>query len=63
MLHIILGLFFLALGIWGIYDEYYYVADIVKAGLPIWYDVIGLLATLAGFVPPKTEEEAPENDE
>jgi hypothetical protein len=63
MLHIILGLFFLALGIWGIYDEYYYVADIVKGGLPICMMLIGLLATLAGFVPPKTEEEASENDE
>jgi hypothetical protein len=35
MLHIILGLFFIALGIWGLFDEYYYVADSFKGGLPI----------------------------
>ena len=29
MLHIIAGLFFVALGIWGLYDEFYYVADFV----------------------------------
>ncbi len=57
MLHIIAGLFFIALGIWGIYDEYYYVADLVKGGLPVFLIVAGLVATLAGFIPPKTNEE------
>jgi len=37
MLHIILGLFFIALGIWGLFDEYYYVADFVKGGLPVFW--------------------------
>ncbi len=56
MVHIILGLFFFALGIWGIFDEYYYVADIVKGGLPLCMMLVGLLATLAGVVPPKSKE-------
>ncbi len=53
MLHIIFGLFLIALGIWGLYDEYYYVADIIKGGLPIVLMLLGLVATLAGFIPPK----------
>jgi hypothetical protein len=57
MLHIILGLFFIALGIWGLFDEYYYVADSFKGGLPILLILSGLVATLAGFVPPGEKEE------
>ncbi len=53
MLHIIVGLFLIAAGIWGLYDEYYYVADIIKGGLPIFLMLLGLVATLAGFIPPK----------
>lgn len=56
MLHIIAGLFFVALGIWGLYDEFYYVADFVKGGLPIFMILFGLVATLAGFVPPRGKE-------
>ncbi|MBF0475297.1 MAG: hypothetical protein HQK58_05145 [Deltaproteobacteria bacterium] len=56
MLHIILGLFFIALGIWGLFDEYYYVLDFIKGGLPILLMLLGLLATVAGFVPPRKKE-------
>ena len=58
MIEIITGLFFIALGIWGIFDEYYYVADVVKGGFPILMILCGLVATLAGFVPPKGKEES-----
>lgn len=58
MLNIILGLFFIALGIWGLYDEYYYVADVLKGGLPVCLVLLGLLATLAGSIPPKAKEES-----
>jgi hypothetical protein len=58
MLDIILGLFFIALGIWGLFDDYYYVADFVKGGLPIALILSGLIATLAGFIPPKGKEES-----
>ncbi|MBF0226398.1 MAG: hypothetical protein HQK76_13165 [Desulfobacterales bacterium] len=61
MLHIILGLFFMALGIWGVFDEYYYVMDVINGGLPIIMILLGLVATLAGFIPPKTKEEGSEN--
>lgn len=57
MTHIIVGLFLIALGIWGIFDEYYYVADFLKGGLPLLMVFLGLLATLAGFIPPKQKEE------
>ena len=58
MVNIILGLFFLALGIWGLFDEYYYVADFVKGGLPLVLMLCGLVAMLAGFVPPTKKEES-----
>lgn len=61
MSHVIIGLFLLALGIWGLYDEYYYVADVVKGALPILAIIIGLVATLSGFIPPKFKEDS-END-
>ncbi len=58
MFHIIIGLFLLALGIWGFYDEYYYVTDIIKGGLPIVMILTGLVATLAGFIPPNLKEDS-----
>lgn len=58
MLHIIFGLLFIALGIWGVFDEYYYIADIIKGGLPICMILLGFVATLAGFIPPKVKEES-----
>jgi hypothetical protein len=56
MLTIILGLFFIALGIWGLFDEYYYVADFIKGGLPIFLVLSGLIALLAGVIPPTEKE-------
>ena len=58
MVNIILGLFFIALGIWGLFDEYYYVADFLKGIFPILMVLSGLVATLAGFIPPTKKEEA-----
>ena len=58
MVHIIIGLFIMALGVWGLYDEYYYVVDFLKGSLPLVLMGGGLLATLAGCVPQKQEEEA-----
>lgn len=57
MIHIVLGLFFIALGIWGLYDEYYYVADIFKGGLPVFLVLSGLIAIVAGYAPPREKEE------
>ena len=57
MSHIIFGLFFIALGIWGVFDEYYYVHDFILGGLPFLLIFLGLLATLAGFIPLKRNEE------
>ena len=48
MMHIILGLFFVALGIWGIFDEWYYVLDCLKGGGSLVLMVGGLLALVAG---------------
>ena len=48
MLHIIIGLFFIALGVWGIFDEWYYVLDCLKGGGSLLLLVGGLLAIIAG---------------
>lgn len=57
MMEIVLGLFLVALGVWGIYDEYYYVADFVKGGIPVFLMLSGLIATLAGIIPVKRERD------
>lgn len=56
MMGVVLGLVFIALGVWGLYDEYYYVADFFKGGLPLVLMAFGLLATLAGVTPFREEE-------
>ncbi len=56
MAHIVGGLLILALGIWGLYYEYYYVVDFLKGGIPIVLMLGGLLATLAACVRQKDEE-------
>ena len=58
--YIIMGLFGVALGIWGLFDEYYYVADFVKGGIPILLMLSGIIATLAGVIPPREMEETDE---
>jgi uncharacterized membrane protein HdeD (DUF308 family) len=50
MMHVILGLFFVALGIWGIFDEWYYVLDCLKGGGSLFMLVGGLLAIVAGVL-------------
>jgi len=47
-MHVILGLFFVALGIWGIFDEWYYVLDCLKGGGSLLFLLGGLLAMIAG---------------
>ena len=54
MISIVLGLFFIALGIWGVFDEYYYVADFLKGGIPVVLMLCGLIAVLAGYMPINT---------
>ena len=61
MISIVLGLFFIALGIWGIFDEYYYVADFLKGALPVVLMLCGSVAVLAGCMPYKTPKNKPEN--
>ena len=50
MMHIILGLFFIALGIWGVMDEWYYVLDSIKAIGSLGLLGGGLLAFVAGLL-------------
>lgn len=52
MLHITIGLFLIALGVWGIFDEWYYVVDCVKGGGAMLLIVGGLVGMLAGLVRP-----------
>ena len=58
MINIMLGLFCIAFGVWGLFDEYYYVADFIKGSIPILCMLTGLIAILAGFIPPTEKEEA-----
>lgn len=61
MIHIIIGLFFIALGIWGVFDEWYYVVDCVKGSAAVVLLVAGHLAILAGLKKPKEKsEESPD---
>jgi hypothetical protein len=57
MMHIIVGLFFIALGIWGVFDEWYYVVDCVKGGTTVLLLAVGHVAILAGVMRPKKKVE------
>jgi uncharacterized membrane protein len=48
MMHVVVGLFCVALGIWGIFDEWYYVLDFLKGAGSLLLVVGGLLAMVAG---------------
>ncbi len=52
-MHIIVGLFFIALGIWGVFDEWYYVVDFVKGGSSVLLVVVGIFGILAGAAGPQ----------
>jgi hypothetical protein len=57
MLHITVGLFLIALGIWGVFDEWYYVIDCLKGGSAALMTVCGMFAMLAGLAPrPRSDE-------
>jgi len=53
MMRIIVGLFCLALGIWGVFDEWYYVVDVVKGASALLLILAGLIATFAGTAAPR----------
>jgi hypothetical protein len=54
MIHIIFGLFFISLGIWGIFDEWYYVVDFLKGFSAVVLLIGGTLAILFGVLAPPT---------
>ncbi|MBF0481775.1 MAG: hypothetical protein HQK81_13555 [Desulfovibrionaceae bacterium] len=62
MAHIVVGLLLLALGVWGLYDQYYYVVDLIKGAGPIVLMVGGLIASLAGCAGQKNAEEEEAHD-
>jgi len=57
MMHVIIGLFVISLGVWGVFDEWYYVVDFLKGFFSIFLVGIGLVAILAGVVDPKRKTE------
>jgi hypothetical protein len=65
MMHVILGLFFIALGIWGLFDEWYYVLDYLKAAISMFLLAGGLIALVAGVMdrPVDGPEEPEEGDD
>jgi hypothetical protein len=62
MMHIIVGLFFIALGIWGVFDEWYYVVDFVKGSSSVAFAAAGLLGIFAGVVGPIKKPTAADGD-
>lgn len=62
MMHIIIGLFFIALGIWGVFDEWYYVVDCVKGGTTVLLLAVGHVAILAGVIRPRKKAEEDSED-
>jgi len=62
-MHIILGLFLVALGIWGIFDEWYYVLDCLKGGGSLLLLLVGLLAMIAGCFGKPRESAMPTTEE
>jgi len=57
MMHIVVGLFFIALGIWGVFDECYYVVDFVKGSSSVLLVVAGVFGILAGVLGPLKKPE------
>jgi len=62
MMHIVVGLFFVSLGLWGVFDEWYYVVDCLKGGFSLALVVAGIIAILAGVVGPRSSLEPDEAD-
>jgi hypothetical protein len=56
-MHIIIGLFFIALGIWGVFDEWYYVVDFVKGSFSVLLVLVGIFGILAGAAGPRKKRE------
>ncbi len=44
MVQVIVGLFLIATGIWGLFDEWYFVLDFFNGFLPIVMMLVGLLS-------------------
>jgi len=49
MLHIILGLCFLCLGIFGIVTNWWAVVDVIRVVIPVGVFVFGVVSILAGL--------------
>jgi hypothetical protein len=48
MMHVIVGLMMIALGVWGVMDEWYYALDSLKAIGALGLTIGGFLALLGG---------------
>ncbi len=48
MMHVIVGLMMIALGVWGVMDEWYYALDCLKAMGALGLTLGGFLALLGG---------------
>ncbi len=56
-MHVIIGLFLISLGIWGVFDEWYYVVDFIKGFSIVLLMVVGHVGILAGLRRPKKKAE------
>jgi len=63
MNEVIYGLFFISLGIWALFDQWYYVMDNLKGMLPVVMLAMGILSLVIVVVgPEKLKEDREHND-
>ncbi|MEI8346925.1 MAG: hypothetical protein WCG27_05630 [Pseudomonadota bacterium] len=49
MPHIVFGLIFIGLGLWGLFDQWYYIIDLLKGALPVAMTLFGIFAIWIAF--------------
>ena len=53
MVQVIVGLFLVAFGIWGLFDDWYYVVDFISGMVPVLMVLVGMCSLALAFLGPK----------
>ncbi|MBF0443903.1 MAG: hypothetical protein HQK54_18485 [Oligoflexales bacterium] len=53
MVQVIVGLFLIAFGIWGLFDDWYYVLDFFSGLIPVLMIMVGLCSLALVYIGPK----------
>ena len=57
MVQVIVGLFLVAFGIWGLFDDWYYVVDFISGFAPVFMVLLGVCSLALVFLGPKILKE------